>query len=231
MAGELRWHVVTTFDRWTRWHAALVLAALGAALAFEAPLAVAIAGSASLSVLVARGRGAWTPSGRFGWANGVTALRVGIVAVLGVWLERTPDRLLAALVLALFALDGLDGWLARRRATASAFGALFDMEADAYFVLVVELVLYGRGTFGAWILVTGMLRYAYVLARAFVPARHPDVPRSRFGRYAYAGLALGLFCAFALPEPARTLCALAGTALVTLSFARSFYDSYAPERG
>ena len=81
---------------------------------------------------------------------------------------------------------------------------------------------------GAWILVTGVLRYVYVLVRATIPARRPDVPRSRFGRLAFTSLALGLFVAFALPGRLGALGALAGTALVTFSFARSFYDSYAP---
>ena len=81
------------------------------------------------------------------------------------------------------------------------------------------------------ILVTGVLRYVYVLVRAFVPARRPDVARSRFGRLAFTSLALGLFFAFALPGVIGTSAALAGTALVTLSFARSFYDSYAPSSG
>jgi phosphatidylglycerophosphate synthase len=153
------------------------------------------------------------------------------VWALGARLQRAPETILALVVLGLFALDGLDGWLARRRGTASAFGALFDMETDALFVLTVELVLFQRGELGVWILLTGVLRYVYVLVRAFVPARRADVPRSRFGRLAFTGLVLGLFFAFALPGPIGQVCALAGTALVTLSFARSFYDSYAPGGG
>jgi phosphatidylglycerophosphate synthase len=207
--------MTSELEKWTRGHAALVLGALGFSLFLERSWPVAAAGVASLAALVTVNRSAWTPSGAFGWANAVTALRA----------------LLAFVVLGLFALDGLDGWLARRRGTASAFGALFDMETDALFVLTVELVLYQRGDLGAWILVTGCLRYVYVLVRAFVPARRADVPRSRFGRLAFTGLALGLFFAFALPGPIGQACALAGTALVTLSFARSFYDSYAPGAG
>jgi len=220
--------VTLSLEKWTRWHAALLLAALGAALWVGRTWPVAAGGVASFAGLVAIRQGTWTPSGRFGWANAVTAARVGIVWAFAVRLRSAPDELLALIVLGLFALDGLDGYLARRLGTTSEFGALFDMEADAYFVLVVELVLYQRGYLGMWILATGVLRYVYVLVRAFVPARRPDVPRSRFGRLAFTGLALGLFFAFALRGPIGEFCALAGTALVTLSFARSFYDSYAP---
>jgi phosphatidylglycerophosphate synthase len=223
--------VAPALETWTRWHAALVLVAFGVALFLGKASPVAALGAASLAALVAFRRGAWTSSGRFGWANVVTAIRGAGVWAVGTRLHHAPEPLLAVVVLVLFALDGLDGWLARRSGSSSEFGALFDMETDAYFVLTVELVLYQRGELGAWILVTGVLRYVYVLVRAFVPARRPDVPRSRFGRLAFTGLALGLFFAFALPGVIGTFCALAGTALVTVSFARSFYDSYAPGAG
>jgi phosphatidylglycerophosphate synthase len=223
--------VSTGFEAWTRWHAGLVLVSLGAALFLGRPWPVAACGVASLAAFNATNRGAWTISGRFAWANAVTALRVAVVWAVGARLSSAPETLLAFVVLGLFALDGLDGWLARRQGTASAFGALFDMEADAFFVLTVELVLFQRGDLGAWILVSGVLRYVYVLVRAFVPARRADVARSRFGRLAFTGLAMGLFFAFALPGLVGAACALVGTALVTVSFARSFYDSYARSAG
>jgi phosphatidylglycerophosphate synthase len=222
--------VVRNVEKWTRWHAAGLLGALAVALFLERSWPVAAFGVASLAALAGSNQGAWTSSGRFGWANAVTALRVAMVWGLGVRLQGAPEMLLAAVVLGLFALDGVDGYLARRLGTASEFGALFDMETDAFFVLVVELVLFQRGDLGAWILVSGVLRYVYVLARALIPARRPDVTRSRFGRFAFTGLALGLFFAFALPGVIGFSAALLGTVLVTVSFAQSFYRSYAPGR-
>ena len=38
------------------------------------------------------------------------------------------------------ALDGVDGWLARRSGIASAFGARFDMEIDALLILVLAVL-------------------------------------------------------------------------------------------
>jgi phosphatidylglycerophosphate synthase len=220
--------VTTGFETWTRWHAALVLLAFGVALFLGRAWPVAACALASLAAFNGTHREAWWISGRFNWANAVTALRVGIVWALAARLHGAPNTLLAVIVLGLFALDGLDGWLAERFQTKSEFGALFDMETDAFFVLTVELVLFQRGELGPWILVTGVLRYVYVLVRAFVPARRADVPRSRFGRHAFSALAMGLFFAFALPGAIGAASALVGTALVTWSFARSFYDSYAP---
>jgi phosphatidylglycerophosphate synthase len=219
--------VTAKLESWTRWHAALLLGALGVALYLDRSWPVAACGAASIGALVAVSRTTWTS---FGWANAVTSVRVALIWAIGARLTKAPEPLLAVLVLVLYSLDGLDGYLARRRGTTSEFGALFDMETDAYFVLTVELVAYQRGVVGAWILVTGVLRYVYVLVRTFVPARRPDVPRSRFGRFAFTALALGLFFLFALPGEIGQTCAFVGSALVAFSFARSFYDSYAKRK-
>jgi phosphatidylglycerophosphate synthase len=219
--------VATALGAWTRSNAVLLLGALAAALFLGRTWPVASCGIASLGALLWANRAAWTRSGGFGLANAVTASRAVTVWAVGAWLGDAPAERLALIVFGLFALDGVDGYLARRRGTTSQFGALFDMETDSFFVLTVVLVLFERGDLGAWILLPGVLRYVYVLVRAVVPARNPDVPRSRFGRLAFTGLALGLFLAFAVPSVVGRTAALAGTALVTLSFARSFYDSYA----
>jgi phosphatidylglycerophosphate synthase len=212
---------------WTRWNGAILLGALAVALFVGRAWPVAACGVASLGALAAANHRAWTPSGSFGWANAVTATRAGMVGAVGARLDDAPAELLALVVLGLFALDGVDGYLARRRGTVSEFGALFDMETDSFLVLTVVLLLFERGDLGVWVLVGGVLRYTYVLVRALLPARNPDVARSRFGRLAFAGLVLGLFFAITVPGVVGGTAALAGTALVTLSFARSFYDSYA----
>ena len=47
------------------------------------------------------------------------------------------------------ALDGVDGWVARRTRTASAFGARFDMETDALLILVLSALVWRVGKAGA----------------------------------------------------------------------------------
>ena len=67
------------------------------------------------------------------------------------------------------ALDGIDGWIARRTGTASAFGARFDMETDAFFILVLSCLVWQLGKVDAWILAIGAMRYVFVASAIAVP--------------------------------------------------------------
>jgi phosphatidylglycerophosphate synthase len=134
---------------------------------------------------------------------------------------------LGLLVLVIFALDGLDGWLAKRAGDTSAFGAHFDMETDSYLVLLVGLELFTRGRYGAWVLGPGLLHYAYVLCLWLFPARNGVIPRFPGGRHAFTGLMLGLVSGMVLGAPFGAVATALGGGLVTASFAHSFYWSYA----
>ena len=170
----------------------------------------------------------WTSRGVFGAANTVTSLRIGLCVVAALAVERLSPLLLGSLLLLVFALDGLDGFIARRAAQESSFGARFDMEADAFFVLILSLLAWQRDVLGVWVLSAGWLRYAYVLCLAAVPARRHEQPRSRLGRWAFSLLVIGLVGVWWLPQPYASLLAASGTAAVWLSFIRGFWHSYAP---
>jgi phosphatidylglycerophosphate synthase len=122
---------------------------------------------------------------RFGLANTITSLRLGGVALFaGLAAESSilaPDSVAWLAVLGAFGLltlDGLDGWSARRQGLASEFGARFDMEVDAAFILVLSVMALSLGKVGAWVLGLGIMRYAFVLAGEFVPALKAPLPPS-----------------------------------------------------
>jgi phosphatidylglycerophosphate synthase len=211
---------------WSRWNAVAMLVAAAAAVATGRPWPVAAVALPSIALLVFACRRGWTPRGGFGAANAVTALRFALVAGAGLALHRANGWLYCALVQLVFALDGIDGWLARRRREESAFGSHFDMETDAVLVLVLGLELWQRERLGAWAVVPGLLRYLYVLSLSVFPARRGDVPRSTLGRRAFVALMIGLPLALIEPGLAGTLAAVLGSALVVLSFALSFRWSY-----
>jgi len=164
---------------------------------------------------------------RFGPANQVTWLRVALTAVVAGALA-TMDRpellnwwVLGAMTGAALALDGIDGWLARRTAQSTAFGARFDMEIDAALILVLSLLIGLSGKTGMWIVAAGVLRYLFVLAGWIWPMLTRPLPPSR-RRRAVCAVQVGALVACLLPivtGVAATLIGGVALAILCLSFA------------
>jgi phosphatidylglycerophosphate synthase len=108
------------------------------------------------------------PFARFGPANQITTLRAVLVALVASLIGEpgSPAIAAGAATLALVAtmMDGLDGWLARRTRMASAFGARFDMEVDALLVLALAVLAWQHDKAGAWVLMSGLMRYLFLSA-------------------------------------------------------------------
>ncbi|MGI9507569.1 MAG: CDP-alcohol phosphatidyltransferase family protein [Geminicoccaceae bacterium] len=107
--------------------------------------------------------------GRFGEANQATLLRSGLVCLIGSALLASGTEIqvgwhLAGLIAVALALDGVDGYLARRFNLASEFGARFDMEIDALLLFILSLLVWQTGQAGIWVLTIGLMRYAFVAA-------------------------------------------------------------------
>lgn len=122
------------------------------------------------------------PHREFGLANQVTLLRSALAALLLGCVVAGAQATLAWEVLGIAvlaaSLDALDGPLARRLGTTSAFGARFDMEADAGFVMVLSLLVWQFDKAGAWVLASGLMRYAFVLAGVLMPWLRGTLPPS-----------------------------------------------------
>jgi phosphatidylglycerophosphate synthase len=166
------------------------------------------------------GRGAWLPL-HFGPPNAVTLGRLVLVSALALGAQSYDGPTLAAIGLAVYALDGLDGWMARRWGFASDFGASFDVETDSFYVAVLGFALRARGVAGWWVLVPGFLRYAYVLSVEYFGWRG-EAPRRPYARYAFS-VAVVLFSLAFLPASAAPLAAAVATAIIVASFARSWW--------
>ena len=119
----------------------------------------------------------------FGPANQVTVARAIFVALACGAIGEPAEPMIAggaaAAAMAVTMMDGVDGWLARRSRMPSAFGARFDMEVDALLILVLAVLAWTTGKAGAWVMVSGLLRYVFVfagwtwpwMARPLVPSR------------------------------------------------------------
>ncbi len=96
-----------------------------------------------------------TRTTRFGPANVVTLVRAAlgqaVAALVAASSVGTDHRtLLVGLAAVALALDAVDGQVARRTRSATALGARFDMEADAFLILVLSVAAgSGRRLVGA----------------------------------------------------------------------------------
>ena len=209
-------------ERWSLVNAVGVLAAAGGAVWQESAWPLLATGGGLLGALVVVARDRWTPTGDFGAANAVTTLRVGLLGLLPPAAAVGPGVLLA-LGLLILASDGLDGWLARRGNLGSEFGAFFDKETDALFLLVLCALAAFQGRLPIWILGAGLLRYGFVLVLFLVPPAETTEERFNWARYAYGGMVAALLASF-FPYPAlyRPLVVLTAGAL-GLSFARALW--------
>jgi phosphatidylglycerophosphate synthase len=187
-------------------------------------MTMALAIYSLMAALVWRGQGA----GAFGLANTVTTMRCGMIAVLPALIV-TPQPVdpmsawsIIGFGLVALALDGVDGRLARTRNEASEFGARFDMEVDAAYVLFLSGLAATTGRAGAWILLAGLMRYLWVAATAAWPVLRRPLPPSLLRKSVCVIVLLLLLSALAplIPSAWAALpCALA-LALLLVSFGR-----------
>jgi phosphatidylglycerophosphate synthase len=209
------------------WVAAGVIALVATALASPLSLAGWAAGAVSLLVFsslvgIALGR---SGARRFGPANAVTAARSTLIAVVTAlvvtsFTQEVSAVLLVALVAAALALDAVDGWVARRTGSESAVGARFDMEADAFLLLVLSA--YDAPIVGPWILAIGLMRYAFVAAGWLFPGMRAQLP-FRYWRKVVAaacGVALLLVASGLLPSPLDVVAGGVALGLLIESFGR-----------
>lgn len=165
------------------------------------------------------------PDRELGPADLVTlsrAVLVGGVTALVAERAATDGQITALVVLATVALvlDGVDGYVARRTRTVSALGARFDMEVDAFLILVLSV--YVAESLGAWVLAIGAMRYAFGVAGWLAPWLQGQLPPSlaRKAVAAFQGIALVIAAPGVLPHPVAVT--VVGVALASLlwSFGR-----------
>ena len=162
------------------------------------------------------------PYPRFGPANHVTTIRATLVALVAgvIGHPATPGALWAVvgLTAVMGALDGLDGWLARRTRMVSAFGARFDMETDALLILILSVLVWQHEKAGAWVLLCGLMRYGFVAAGWRLSWLAQPLPSTWRGKAVAVGQVIGLSVALAPVVPASPSAVVAGATLAALAW-------------
>lgn len=172
----------------------MLLAALTATNAIgPAAWATGLACAAVLGVATAR-RAVADGVAAFGPADLVTLTRATLACGVAALVAASPStdvvEALVPLCAVALTLDFVDGRVARRTRTASAFGARLDGEADAFLILVLSV--YVARSAGAWVLAMGVVRYAYAVATRLVPWMQRDLPPRYWRKVvaAFTGIAL-----------------------------------------
>ena len=115
------------------------------------------------------------------------------------------------------ALDAVDGWVARRTGTASALGARFDGEVDAF--LIGALSVYVAPEYGAWVLAIGAARYLFGAGEWLLPWMRAPLPPRRWRKVVAAtqGIVLTVAAAEVLPHALTQALLIAALVLLTVS--------------
>ncbi len=119
------------------------------------------------------------------WPNALTAVRLACVPIVGLllWRDDPTSRDVAAIVFVLAAItDLVDGALARRTGTESAFGAFADPVADKALTGVALIGLSWLGDLPWWITIVIIVREVLVTIVRLVVVRHGVIPASPGGK-------------------------------------------------
>jgi phosphatidylserine synthase len=204
-----------------------MLAAALAAAALQTAQPIAAIGAVSLAAFWHRHASRCPEAPPYGsYANYVTALRLLIILCAAALMVQLSDSWLLLLFAVNVALDVADGYLARRHDQVTRFGAAFDREADAVFVLVAYTYFLVMRDVGAWILLPGVLPYLYRLVAWRL--REPAAPeeRQQFAvRLAGANYVL-LLLAVVVPAQPQLYVLIVSTSIVIASFLMSFWNLY-----
>jgi phosphatidylglycerophosphate synthase len=201
-----------------------LLAVLTVSVGLGAPAVIVGATCAVVTCALLLGGMTRTGLDRLGPANRVTLLRATLVAgvtalVVQSLTDQVPRPLVISLSAVALALDAVDGHLARRNGAITRLGAAFDMETDAFLILVLSV--YVAPAAGWWVLAIGLARYVLlVTAQVWRWLANPTPPRPWAKVVAAVqGVVLALAGSDVLPVAwSRTLLA-AALALLVESFA------------
>ncbi len=192
--------------QWDRFHCLGMLIMSAVFLAGGVLLPMILFSLLSFSFLWIRGWSAIShlrPAG--GMANRVTLARFAGLILLILFRERLTRMEITSGLAVLILLDGLDGYIARKRKEKTTFGAWFDMESDALFVCLVSCVLYLDGLIGWPILIPAFLRYVNVFILWLLNLHGFREGRTRLGPAAAVTMFLVLAADFILPPDLRTI--------------------------
>lgn len=164
-----------------------------------------------------------------GPADLVTSARVVLIGVVTALVaDGDHTWALVAVAVPAMALDAVDGLVARGTRTCSDFGARFDMEADAFLILVLSVQV--AQDLGPWVLLIGAMRYLFGVAALALPRLRGPLPPATARKTIAAAQPIVLTIAVSgiLPPPATTITVAAALTALLWSFTRDVAGLWRP---
>jgi len=144
-----------------------------------------------------------------------------VVLIVAVILSEDISHLaFASIVIGILILDGLDGYIARKRQEQTEFGAFFDMEVDAFLAACLSLVLVFEFQFSPLVLFAGLMRYYFLLLKKILGWQNRPTPKMRGVRLFAVLYFISLISPFVLPIEIARWVVYAGIAIIVFSFGR-----------
>jgi phosphatidylglycerophosphate synthase len=197
----------------------IVTATVGLApLGLACGVGAAVLGTGALTVVLRRAGRALGP------ADQITLTRAVLVCAVTALVASSPlgaaRWAMVALSAVALVLDNVDGRVARRTGTVSRFGARFDMEVDAFLILVLSADV--ARSLGVWVLLIGVARYLLLAAQAVVPWLRGPTPARYWCKVVAAvqGVVLTVAAAHVLPLPVAALAVAGALVVLAESFGR-----------
>ncbi len=196
--------------------------------------AVGLAYAVVVGALVSRALSA-SAALSLGPANAVTLTRstvvAGVAALVAAAIQRpAATATIVTLAAIALALDGCDGWVARRTRSVTAVGARFDGEVDAFLILALSVQV--ARSLAWWVLAIGLMRYVVWFAGLVWPWLRAPVPHRYWRKVVCAVQGVVLTVAIAGAVPRSVVLVAAGVALLLLteSFGRDVVWLFARRR-
>ena len=161
-----------------------------------------------------------------GYANWVTVIRLSIIFTLGFTYHQMENYLLFIGFLIAIILDGVDGLLARKYNHSSKVGEGFDMETDAFMVLLISWIHFDTSSLSWWILIPGGLRYYYELGFFWLGDQESNFPSKRIRASVAVIFFTALLSPFILSDKLSSIMVNIASVLIILSFTASIISGF-----
>ncbi len=156
-----------------------------------------------------------------GYPNIVSSIRLTLVLIAFIFQDYFNSTTLLLIFLLAISLDGLDGYLARKLNQSTEIGGKFDMEIDAFMVLVISWIHVDQNRLNWFILIPGSLKYIYEILFIWLPKKEGEL-MPKFYRASIAVLFfIGLLFPFITDFSPLILITYISGGLIIVSFAIS----------